>query len=103
MWFKQLTKDLNEGGDLNKSASRRPRLFGHSCVTASLGSVTDTLNRNWDWAYANEFPVAVEDPDLNKLRTISQEAIGRMRGRNFDWKAFWDSKPQWSFLKLTLD
>ena len=78
-------------------------LFSRSCVTTSLGSVTDGLHCNWNCAYVNEFPVAVEDPDLSKLRTISQEAIGRMRGRNFGWKDFWDSNPEWSCLKLTLD
>jgi hypothetical protein len=49
-------------------------------LTASLGSVTDTLNYNWDCAYANEFPVAVEGLDVDKLRTTAQEAIGLMRG-----------------------
>ena len=62
-------------------------MFSHSCVTASLGSVTDTLNYNWGCAYTNEFPVAVEDLDMGKLRTIAEEAIGLMRGHNFGWKA----------------
>jgi len=48
--------------------------------TASLGSVRDTLTCNWVCAYVNEFPVAVEDLDLNKLRTIAQEAIGLYEG-----------------------
>ena len=26
-----------------------------------------------------------------------------MRGRNFGWKAFWVSNPEWTCLKLTLD
>jgi len=51
--------------------------------TASLGSVTDTLNYNWDCAYANEFPVAVEGLDGDKTRTIAKDAIGLMRGHNF--------------------
>jgi len=38
--------------------------------------VTDTFNYNWDCAYANEFPFAVEDLDVDKLRIISQEALG---------------------------
>ena len=43
---------------------------------ASLGSVTDTSNYNWYCAYTNEFPVAVKDLDMDKLRTIAQEAVG---------------------------
>jgi len=31
---------------------------------------------------------------VGKLGTIAQEAIGLMRGRNFGWKTFWDSKPK---------
>jgi hypothetical protein len=45
----QPTKELNLG------------LFSHSCVAESLGSVTDT-NRNWDCAYANEFPSRLKTP-----------------------------------------
>jgi hypothetical protein len=41
--------------------------------TASLISLTEVLN--WDWAYTNEFPVAVEDLIVDKLRTIAQEAV----------------------------
>jgi hypothetical protein len=52
-------------------------------LTASLVSVTDTLSCNWNCAYADEFPVVVEDPDVGKLRTIALEAIGLMRGHNF--------------------
>ena len=44
--------------------------------TALLGSVTDILHYNCDCAYANEFPVAVEDSDVGKLRTTAQEVIG---------------------------
>jgi len=45
-------------------------------VSASLGSVTDTLNYNWGCAYVNEFSIAVEDLDVEKLTTIAQTAIG---------------------------
>jgi len=38
--------------------------------------VTDTFNYNWHCAYANEFPFAVEDLDVAKLRTVAQEALG---------------------------
>jgi len=40
---------------------------------------------------------------VDKVRTIAQEAIGLVRGRNSGWKALWDSNPEWSCLKLTLD
>jgi hypothetical protein len=40
-----------------------------------MRSVTDTLNYNWDRAYANDLPISVEDPDVRKLKTIAQEAI----------------------------
>jgi len=45
----------------------------------------------------------VEDPDVDKLRTTPQKSIGLMRGHNFGWKAFWDSNPEWSCLKLMID
>ena len=45
----------------------------------------------------------VEDPDVGKLRTIDQEAVDLTRGHNFDCKVFWDSNPELSCLKLTLD
>jgi hypothetical protein len=56
-------------------------------LTVSLGSVTDTLNYNWDCAYANELSVAVEDLDVGKLSTITQEVIDLMQGHNFVCKA----------------
>jgi hypothetical protein len=84
----QKTKELTEGGDLHKSASRRPSAcLVIPALTASLGSIPDTLNCNCDCSYANEFPLAVEDLDVDKLRTSAQEAIGLMRGRYFGWKA----------------
>jgi hypothetical protein len=42
--------------------------------------VTDTLNYIWDCAYNHEFPVAVEDLDVDKLMAINQEAIGVYEG-----------------------
>jgi len=45
------------------------------------------LNYNLDCAYANEFPVAVEDPDVGYLSTNAQGAIDLTRGHNFGWKA----------------
>jgi hypothetical protein len=38
--------------------------------------VTDTLNRKWDSAYANEFTFVADDLDVDKLKTIAKEAIG---------------------------
>ena len=46
-------------------------------MTASL---TDTLNCNWDYAYANEFPVAVGDHDVHKVRTTAHDAIDLYEG-----------------------
>jgi hypothetical protein len=51
-----------------------------------LSSVTDTLNYNWDCAYANGFPVAVEDSDVDKLRAIAQKTLGLLKGHNFGCK-----------------
>jgi hypothetical protein len=31
------------------------KLFNHSCITASQGPVTYTLNHNWDCAYTNDW------------------------------------------------
>jgi hypothetical protein len=42
----------------------------------SLGSITDSLNYNGYCPYASEFPFAVKDIDVDKLRTIAQEAVG---------------------------
>jgi len=68
-----------------------------------MGSVTDILNYNRDCAYANELPVAVEDLEVGKLRSTAQDAEGPMRGggHNFNWKVFWDSKPDWSCLRMS--
>ena len=101
----QPTKELTEGGDLHRRASRRPSACSaFSALTASLGSITDTLNCDCDCACAcaNEFPVAVEDLDVDKLRTFSQEAIGLITGRYFGWKTVWDSNPNWFAFYLSL-
>jgi hypothetical protein len=45
-------------------------------LIASLGSITDTLNYNRYCPYASEFPFAVKNIDVDKLRTIAQEAVG---------------------------
>jgi hypothetical protein len=84
----QPTKELTECGDLVK-ASQRPSVFlAIHALKASLGSITDTLNYNWDCAYVNGFPIAVEDTDVGKLRTIAQEDLGNLKGHNFGWKNY---------------
>jgi hypothetical protein len=51
----QINRSANEGRDLNESASRRPSFcLAIPTLIASLGSVTDTLNYNWDFACAND-------------------------------------------------
>jgi hypothetical protein len=87
------TKELTEDGDV-------PLSVEPPALTASLGSTKDTLNNSRDHAYANEFTVAVVDPVLGKLKTISQEKTG---DNAFGWKSFWNSKPESSCLKLTID
>jgi hypothetical protein len=68
----QSTKELTEG-----FASRSPSAYlAIPALTASLGSVRNTLTCNCDCAYVNEFPAAVEDLDLGKLRAIVQGTIG---------------------------
>jgi len=72
--------EIAEDGDLGESARRRLSVvYTFLRFTASLGSVTDILNYNWDCAYANESPVAVEDLDVDKLRAIAQERLGLNR------------------------
>jgi hypothetical protein len=78
----QPTEQLTEGRDLRKSTSRSLSVcLAIPVLTASLGSVTGTLKYNRNCAYANEFPVAVEDLDIDKLKTIPQGAIDLMRGQ----------------------
>jgi hypothetical protein len=74
--LKTKAKELTEGRRLKHwRQSTSLILLVIPALIASLGSVTDTLNCNCDCAYANEFPVAFEDPDMGKQRTITQEAI----------------------------
>jgi hypothetical protein len=59
----QSTKELTEGGDLRESASQRSSVcIAIPALTASLGSVTDTLNYNRDCTYANDFPSRLKTP-----------------------------------------
>jgi hypothetical protein len=84
----QPTKQLTEGRRPERRRKSMPLgRLDIPALTASLGTVTDTLNFNWDCAYANEFPVAAEDPDVGKLSTTAQRAIYLIRGHNFGWKA----------------
>ena len=50
--------------------------------------MTDTLNYIWDCTYNIEFHVAAEDLDVDKLRTIAQEAIGLYEGAQLWLKGF---------------
>jgi hypothetical protein len=93
--------ELTEGGDLRESTSRRPSVC--QAIPASYcfaGLSKRHLKYNWDCAYVNEFPVACEDFDVGNLRTIVPEVIGLIRGHNFGWKAFWDSKQECSRFKV---
>ena len=66
---------------MRKSTSGRPSVcLAIPAFAVSLGSVTDTLNCNLGCVFANEFAIAVEDLDVDKLRTIAQEAAGFYEG-----------------------
>ena len=55
----QPTKELTEDGDLRCGAGRRPSVcVAIPALTASLGSITDTL----DCAYVNDFPSRLKTP-----------------------------------------
>jgi hypothetical protein len=41
-------------------------------LTTSPGSGTDTLNCNWNCAYVNESPVAIEGLGVDKPRTTAR-------------------------------
>jgi hypothetical protein len=59
----QPTKEVTEGEDLRENASRRSSVcIAIPALTASLDSVTDTLNYNRDCAYANNFPSLLKTP-----------------------------------------
>jgi hypothetical protein len=51
----QLTKELTE-------SVVSLVLFSHSSSSASLGSITKTLNYNWDFTYTNDFLSQLETP-----------------------------------------
>jgi hypothetical protein len=73
----QPTKELNEGtGTCVKEHDDVLRsVWSFLQFTTSLGSGTDASNYNWDCAKANEFPVTVEDLEVDNVRTIFQEAV----------------------------
>jgi len=53
--LRQPTTQLTAVGDLRFRASRRPsHCLAIPAFSASLGSVTDTCNYNWDCAYTND-------------------------------------------------
>jgi hypothetical protein len=69
-------------------------------LTASLGSITDTLTLTGEYAYTNDFEV--------RLRALTDHAkdycLGGpgliMRGINFGWLAAWVLIPGWLSRKL---
>ena len=77
-------------------------LFSHSCINRITG-LSKTLKTITWIALMLAILDAVEDPDVGKLRTIAQEATDHMRWHDFGCKAFWDSNPELSCLKLNLD
>jgi hypothetical protein len=102
MLLEEPTRHLTKGEDLHERTYGRPlTCLAIPVLIISLGLVTDTLNYNKDCAYANYF--AAEDFNLGKLRTIAQDAVGLTRGYCIGWKAFRDSNPEWSYLKLKID
>jgi hypothetical protein len=66
-------KQLAEGGDLHKSISGRPSVsVAIPAFTTSLGTITDTLNYNWDCAYDNDFPSWLKTPTWANWRPLAQ-------------------------------
>jgi hypothetical protein len=77
-------------------ASRRPSVcLAIPALTASLGSVTATLNSNWDCAYVDDLP--------SQLKTIAQEAIDRIMGNRFGLEGFLGLETRMVIIKVTLD
>ena len=96
-------RKANELTKRRGNRGRRPSLcLAIPALTASLGSIADTLNYNWDCDCADEFPVEVEDLEVGKVRFTILEGIGFMMEHNFGWKAFWNWKLDWSCLQLNL-
>ena len=98
------TKEITEGGDLRESASRRPSgCLAIPALTASLGSVTDTLNYNWDCAYANDFPSQLKTTWANG-GPVAQEEISIMGGGTLLWlEGFLGFEHRMVTLKLKVD
>jgi hypothetical protein len=75
----QLTK-RSEGADLSEGVSRRPSVcLDISACTASLGSVTGTLNYNWIALMLTSSRRVWRRRHVGKLRTSAQETIGLIR------------------------
>ena len=92
---------------LRKSASRRPPVcVAIPALTVSVGSVTDTLNCNWDCAYVNDFPSQLKISawvSRGQLLKRQQNLWGAGENHYFDRKDFWDSNREWSCLRLNVD
>jgi hypothetical protein len=50
--------------DIQPTKGRPSVCIDIPALAASLGSVSDTLNCNWDCAYANDFPSRLKNPML---------------------------------------
>lgn len=67
---------------VRKRKSKFFNLFSPSCVTASLGSITETLNYKWDCAYAKDFPSWLKTPTWAKWRPLLERKYGLWEGIN---------------------
>jgi hypothetical protein len=65
-------------------------------LTTSLWLVTDTLNYNWDCAYANDFLSQLNTLTWANGGQVAQEEIGIVRGRYFGWKVSRNWNAEWS-------
>jgi len=61
---------LREGTCAKRKLTSRG-LLDIPAFTLSLSSVIATLNYIWDFAYAKEFLVVLDELDMDKLKTIS--------------------------------
>jgi hypothetical protein len=87
------TKQLVDGEDYRLRPRRHPSVcLAIPALIASLGSIADTLNYNWDCAYVNDFP--------SWLIIIAQEAVRRMRRHLFGLKGFMGFEPRLFTFKL---
>jgi len=90
----QSTKELPESGDLRESASRRPSVsLAIPALTASLGSVTNTLTITWI-ALTTTISRRCWRPRRWQTGDHFHEAIVLLKVHNFSWKAFLGFEPR---------